>query len=344
MAVLFFGGELSSVIPANSLAFEDTTAGAFDATYSRCALATTGPYGTASTPTWTAAPTFWFHCLLAATYGYPNNPSGALLLMYAGSTVVAQLVIVAGITTFTLQLQTLQAGVMTNVGSAQTLNSTQTGSSTFYRYTIDLNVVAGAAGLATFFLNGSAVAAATGLGHSAWAGVTSVTLAGTMDAFTNYQTTAWWSQMIADSSNTLGRYLITDQPTNESATNTGWTGAGGASKLADINDTPAVDDTTYIQSATTGQIDTFYQSGLNLTGYYILGRGVAARARVNDGSGVNNLKLALRDASANYTSPAYSLSTGFAPIMYMWTADPATGSIWTSTAAAAVEFGVQSQT
>ena len=339
----FFGGEMSSVFPLNSLVTEDTTAGSFDATYSRCALVTVGPYGSANSPTWTAEPNFWFHFVFAMSYGYSSSPSGNLLLLYAGSTVVAQLAIVAGISTFTLQLQTLQAGVMTSVGSAQTLTTSQADSSSFYRYTVDINVTAGAAGSALFVLGGSAVATASGLNHSAWSGVTSLTLAGTMDTFINANTTTWWSQMIADNTNTIGRYLITDQPTNESATNTGWTGAGGASKLADINDTPWVDDTTYIQSTTTGQTDTFYQSGLNLTGYYILGRGVAARVRVNDGASVIRTHLALRDAGANYVSPTYNLSAGFTPVMYMWTADPATNNIWTPTAAAAVEFGVQSQ-
>ena len=337
----FFGGEMSSVIPANAIVTEDTTAGCFDATYSRCALLTRGPYGTASSPVWASESNFWFHCVIAVGWNYPDTITGPFLLMYSGSTVVAQVIITTGIYSCTIQLQTLQAGVMTSVGSAQTITPSNFGP--FYRYTLDMQVTPGASGLASFFINGAVVGTASGLNHSAWTGITQVVLSGVIDGFTNTMTQLWWSQIIADNSNTIGRFLLTDQPTNESAVNTGWTGAGGASKLADINGTPWANDTTYIQSTTTGQTDTFYQSGLSLTGYYILGRGVAARVRANDGASVIRTHLVLRDAGTNYVSPTYSLSLGFTPVMYMWTADPATGDIWTPTAAAAVEFGVQSQ-
>jgi len=335
----FFGGELTSFLALNNMVSENTSTIYYNATYSRCALTTTGYYALASSPSWSAASTFWMHCVVSMTYGYPSNPSGNVILFYNGATVVAQVVAVSGQTTYTLQLQTLQAGVMTNVGSAQTFN---TASGSAYLYTLDFQLVAGASGSAQFYVNGSSVASGSSLNHSAWSGVTQIVLGSTQDTFINSAATFGWSQIICDTTSTLGRYLITDQFDTESATNTGWSGYGGASKLADINEVP-LDDTTYIQAGTTGLIDTFYQSTLSLGSYYILGRGVAVRARQQD-SGPANIKLAIRGASANYTSSQFALTAGFQPVTYMWTTNPATSGSWTPTTASAIELGVQSQT
>ena len=338
----FFGGELTSFSASNGNVSETSSTGFYNATYSRCALTVYGYYALASSPLWSSAATFWFHGLHCVTYDYPSSPSGPVVMLYNGSTVVAQLFAVTGISTYTLQLQTLQSGSMTNVGSAQTFNTSPPGTSAFYLATLDVQVVGGASGSAVFYVNGSAVASATGLNHTAWAGVTQIVLGATQDTFINHASTFYWSQIICDITSTVGRFLITDSFTNESATNTGWSGFGGASKVADINEVP-LDDTTYLQAATTGLTETFYQSGLNLSGYYVLGRGVAVRARQQD-SGPAHIQLATRSASTNYTSPQFTLTPGFQPFTYMWTKDPATSGTWTPTSAAAAELGVQSQT
>ena len=124
--------------------------------------------------------------------------------------------------------------------------------------------------------------------------------------------------------------------------NTGWTGSGGPSKLADINDVPN-SDITFIYAASASLTDTFYQSTLNLGTYYILGRAVSARARVQ-GAGPANIKLTVRTGGTNYTTSNIALSPGYTAVAYTWTSNPATSAAWTDAQAQAVELGVQSAT
>lgn len=334
----FFGGELTSFDATDATVTENTTSGSYNSSLSRCSILTASPSGLALSPTWPAASTLWFHTTIwAQPTVYGANAAG-IVLFYAGSTLVAQLLAQnGGYSNYTLTLQTLQAGVMTSVGTAQTFTYQTLD-------TLDVQLVAGASGSAALYSSGTLLASATGLNHTAWAsGVTNIKLTANQGGTPGYGISIYyWSQVICDTTSTLGRLLITDSLTNESATNNGWSGAGAASNLADINEVP-LNDATYIYAPSTGLTDTFYQSGLSLGTYNILARGVAARARVQ-GSGPANIKLAIRSGGANYVSSAVSLGTGFTAVMYAWTNNPATSSAWTPTTAAAVELGVQSLT
>jgi len=331
----FFGGELSSFDGANDSVIEDTTAGTFNATYSRCALSASGGFAYARSPVWASASAFWFHSVFTAYLGYVFGVTGPMLYFYSGSTVIAQLVVSVSYSSATMQLQTLQSGVMTNVaGTIAFAGGTL--------YTLDINLGAGASGSASLYINGAQQVSVTGLNHSAWTGVTQVVVSGADGGAADYQATSWWSQVICDSSSTLNRYLITTTFTNESATNNQWSGAGGANNLANIGNT-SLSDATYISAASSGLTDTFYESGLSLTGYYIMAVGVAARARVQ-GSGPANIKMAIRVSSANYVSPQFTLTPGFTAITYAWTNNPALSGPWSPVAAAAIEVGVQSVT
>ena len=336
----FFGGELSSFSTTTTGVSEVTSANTYDTTCSRCALAVGYYYGLAATPVWASASTLWFHGVVSQFYGYNSSPSGTVMYFYNGSTLVAQVTSANTNVSATLQLQTLQSGVMTNVGSTYTITNSL--GSTSALYTIDINLVAGSSGQATFYVNGASVASATGLNHSAWSGVTQVVLGSVEDTFINYPAFYYWSQVICDSTSTIGRKLYTDNFDTESATNTGWSGFGGASKVADVNEI-ALNDNTYIQAASSGLNETFYQSSAAISGVTVLGRGVAVRARTNDG-GPANIKLVVRAGGANYTSPSFALTPGFTPITYMWQTNPATSGSWSTTAANAAELGVQSQT
>lgn len=333
----FFGGELSSFDVNNSRVTEDTTSGTFSSTFSRCALLTVGEYAFAKSPVWASASPFWFHTVLSASQGYVFSSDGPVVTFYSGSTVVAQLVMSITSSGYTLQLQTLQSGVLTNVGSAVAFSNSTL-------YTLDIQLTAGASGSATFYVNSTQQFTSNGLNHSAWTGVTNIVLlgcyAGSFSA--DYPSYCWWSQVICDNSSTLGRNLFTITFTNESATNNQWGGAGGANNLANIS-TTAASDATYIYAGSSGLTDTFYGTGLSLTGYYVLAVGVAARARVQ-GSGPANIKMVVRLSSANYISPQFALTPGFTAITYVWTNNPSTSTAWTPTAAAGVEVGVQSLT
>ena len=222
---------------------------------------------------------------------------------------------------------------MTNVGP-------QCGYQPINLQTADVQLTAGGSGTAGLYLAGTLVASGTGLNHAGFSGVTQIGLFGFSGG--NYAYSTLWSQVICDTSSTVGRFLITDNFDTESAVNTGWTGSGGASKLADINDVPN-SDISFIYAAAAGLTDTFYQSTLNLGAYYILGRAVSARARVQ-GAGPANIKLTTRVSGTNYTTANIALSPGYTATAYTWTVNPATSAPWTVTQAQGIELGVQSAT
>lgn len=222
---------------------------------------------------------------------------------------------------------------MTNVGGQCSMQP-------YALQTVDIQLTAGASGSAALYLSGTVVASGTGLNHAGFSGATQIGLYGFSSG--NYAFSSCWSQVICDTSSTVGRFLITDNFDTESAVNNGWTGSGGASKLADINDVPNT-DITFIYAASASLTDTFYQSTLNLGTYYVLGRAVSARARVQ-GAGPANVKLTIRTGGTNYTTSNIALSPGYTAVAYTWTSNPATSAAWTDAQAQAVELGVQSAT
>ena len=343
VALPFFGGELSSFTPSNASVFEDATPQdgiyyPYDTAYARCALHCFGQYALATSPAWSSSATLWCHATVFQSNEYVlTDEVGPVLYLYSGAVVVAQLVMNMAFSSGTLQLQTLQSGSMVNVGSAYTFST-----ATLYR--LDISVTGGASGSAAFYVNESVQASATSLNHTSWAGVTQMAVSGCDSGpAAYYSTDTFWSEIICDSTSTIGRRLITDNFTNESAVYAQWSGFGGASNVADINEI-ALKDATYIQAPSGGLTDTFYQSGLSLGSFYVLGRGVAVRCRNQGSGGPASIRAAVRTGGSVYVSNAFAMADGFAPVTYMWTVNPSTSSGWSPSAAAAVELGVQSQT
>lgn len=337
----FVGGELSSFDPNDGTTIEQpaTTVNAYptyNPTYSRCAISCYAANGLGCTsPTWTSASTMWFHVVVCwVTYGYYSGGPSNCVILYNGSTAVAQLVVsMSGQGgNGTMQLQTLQGGTMTNVGSAVPFTPTL--------QTVDVQLTAGASGTAALYLGGTLSASGSGLSHSGFSGVTQIGLYGLAQG--SIQAYAFYSQVICDTTSTVGRFLITDNFDTESAANNGWTGSGGATKLADINDVPN-NDSTFIYAASASLTDTFYQSTLSLGTYTILGRAVSARARVQ-GAGPANIKLTTRVSGTNYVTANIALGAGYTATAYTWTVNPATSGAWSPGTAAAAELGVQSAT
>jgi len=134
----------------------------------------------------------------------------------------------------------------------------------------------------------------------------------------------------------------TDNFTNESATNTAWVTYGGGTKLANINEI-VLDDTAGIDTTSTAQTDTFYQSGQSYGTYNVLARGVSSRSGYA-GSAPTQVKLTLRVSSTNYVSSAVALTAYYQAAYNSWTTNPNTSAAWTASNAAGIEAGVQSLT
>jgi hypothetical protein len=238
-------------------------------------------------------------------------------------------VTVTGFTSMTFYLYTKQSGVLTLVGTSAPL-TTYPG----LLNTIDIRVKAGAGGIGAFYAGGTQIFNVTGLDNSGFAGVDQIKLYG-IDSNAAHDATSYWSQVICDSVSTIGRFLRTDRLNSNSAVNTGWTGS-----VTDINELPT-NDSTFIDSAASGQISTFYESGMDLTGLNILARGVSARMRVQ-GSGPPNLDLTLRSGSGNYFASPIPASAGFQASFNSWTTNPDGSVAWTPSTAQATEVGAKS--
>ena len=341
MSLPFFGGEMSAFTPSSGGISEDTTSGFFDPSVSRCGIMGSLLHATATSPTWTAASTMWFHgCIGLAAQSGGGKPNDACINFYNGSTVVAYLLIKDTPPDLFSWWQgvfyTLQSGAMTGVGTPIYFQAS-------VPTMVDVQFVAGASGAISFYLSGTLVFSATGLNHSGWSsGITSVQIV-TLDAnFAGLTNSCWWSQIICDTACTIGRQLITDNFNTESAANTGWATYGGGTKVANVNKI-AWNDSTGLDASTTGLIESFYQSGISFGTYNVLARGVSARLGYHVTAPTQAYVL-LRVSSTNYLSSANALTTDYTPVFYSWATNPATSAAWTPSAAASVEAGVQSLT
>lgn len=338
----WFGGELSSVDPSDSTVGEVTSAGTYITTangpngqsWARCAVAVVGGSSAYfTTPNFpTGASTFWDHWA-----GIPGQPgqgthyNGQIITQYFnGATEVARITADRVVSsTNTYYFYTLQNGVMTLCGSFTCPEAVQI---------FDIQFVSNStSGQLVAYLNGSQrFATAANLNHSAWNGITQIKRLGvTFSPGVNNNT--YWSEMICDTTSTIGRRLYTVRIDTISGTNAGFT--SGA--VTDINET-VLNDTTYIASGTAAQIDTFYMNGNNLGSFSILAKGVAARCLTQVGA-PQNLQLAVRSGSTNYFSSTIAVGPGFQSFFNSWTTDPNTSAAWAN-GASSTEFGVKSIT
>jgi len=346
LSLPFYGGELSAFSPSNSTMSEDTTAGTFNSSVSRCSIVGSARYAYAASPTWTAASPMWFHGvnLLAGRSG-GGKPNNSCISFYNGSTLVAYLNVSDTppdmFSWWQLTLYTLQTGVLTAISPVAYAPTNTFGSPALQ--IIDIKLTAGASGAVALYIGGNLVISASSLDHSGWSsGITSIRIPTLDDNNYGIVTGSNWSQIICDTVCTIGRVLLTDNFTNESATNTAWSTYGGGTKLTNVNEV-ILSDSTGITSSTTGQTDTFYQSGLSFGTYNILSRGVSARAGYYP-TAPTQVQFVLRISSTNYLSGGVSVPNYYQAAFYAWGTNPASSTAWTPSTAASIEAGVQSLT
>jgi len=128
--------------------------------------------------------------------------------------------------------------------------------------------------------------------------------------------------------------------TSSPSTNLTWTPNSGTTHYTQVDDTPSPDDdTTYVSSATPGQIDTYKFPAISPTGP-IAGIQAVLTARKDD--------AAARTISAEYRSSGgtnfdgssvFSLTTSYLMDRQIWETDPATSTAWTAAGVNGGEFG-----
>lgn len=323
-----FGTTVTTWDPSDTSCVQSQVASKFDPAWCDSALNLPNSSSIGTSPTFTAAPTFWFHYELQTTSF--NGPSNDLVWqMLNGATVVADCHVSGTAVAYAYTFRTLQSGTLTAVGTSVVVSA-----SALNRFDVGLvgNTGSGSLTVASF---GTQVFSVTGLNHSGFTGVTQMKISAGNAPFEN----SWWSQTILDTTSTIGRNVKTVRQDTLSATNTSW-----VATLAEISK-PVNSDSTFCSSPTAAQNFSAYQSTLNLAGFTILAIGAGLRIKREDSSGPQNAKLLIRSNGTNYNSGTIStVGLGYQAAFNSWTSDPNTSSSWTAAHADTAETGGTSVT
>ena len=139
--------------------------------------------------------------------------------------------------------------------------------------------------------------------------------------------------------------IFTSLPTGDNTSATGtnklWTPDAGTAHYTQVDDTPNPDDdTSYVSSATAGQIDTYTYPAIAPTGP-IAAVQVTLTDRKDD-AGARSICAEYRGGGANYDGAStFTPSTSYLMHRQIWEADPATGAAWTVAGVNAGEYGAK---
>lgn len=109
-----------------------------------------------------------------------------------------------------------------------------------------------------------------------------------------------------------------------------------------VDDNPPDDDTTYVQSATSGHIDTYAHE--NTTSGQTNVRGVQISALARHTTSANTLRSLTRISSTDYEGSNYTTASTYGYLLQVHEVSPATSSQWTTSEIDGAEFGVKIQT
>ncbi len=115
---------------------------------------------------------------------------------------------------------------------------------------------------------------------------------------------------------------------------------GAASNYAAVNEHPSDGDTSYVSSATPGNIDTYTFGSLSSTPTAIFGIQVDLTNRKDD-AGSRGAAAALRTAATDYVGPTFPVLDSYAITPSIFETDPNTAAAWTQTEVNALEAGIK---
>jgi hypothetical protein len=124
------------------------------------------------------------------------------------------------------------------------------------------------------------------------------------------------SQFVGSDADSTNNYLLVDDPT-------------------DIDD-----DTTYVESSTVSNKDTYAIADMSHVPSTIHGVQVCASAKKDD-AGARTMAIVTRSGGTDYDSSAYSISTSYLVYRNIRETDPNTSSAWSKTNLNSAEFGVK---
>jgi hypothetical protein len=107
-----------------------------------------------------------------------------------------------------------------------------------------------------------------------------------------------------------------------------------------VDDTSPDGDSTYVQSATVGNKDTYDFQSMTHTPANIFGLQVVMDAKKDD-EGSRSIKSVVRSGGSDHAGSDQALSTSYVAYMEIEETDPATSAAWTKSGFNAAEFGVE---
>lgn len=328
MTVLFVGSELECFLDSTGgTATEVTTAGYFEAAYSRCAVkcSTTAITDTLTATFSSASSDIW-------THAYVRSPQAAgtsnrvWWQWYSGATPVFRAIFLT-VNSLVCSFQYRTGSVWTTIGTTFTAISGAT-------YTFDFHILGGSSGVFEFYVGGVLTSSGTASMTSV-VNMSSMTIHSAAATATNV---TYVSQVAVKTDSTLDCHVYTLPPTGNGSY-TAWTGS-----YLDIDEVP-LSDTDFIAGNTNGDKETVVNSAITPITGVIEAVVVSGRSR-RGATGPQNMKIMLRKGGTDYASSTISQTASFAPYQTIWENDPSTGAAWTSGDAfsTSLEYGYEAVT
>lgn len=321
MSDLFAGSCIAAYIPADGNC-TDTTSGGFDTAFVRTGIRLVGLSTYAESFHHATSTDFWHTAdlYIDSSFGPTEvslyeayNSSDVLIYKVTGTT--------SGSTTTIKQYTSPD-------GSAFTQRGTSFGIDLDVRHTLTFHLNTDGTGSAEIYSSGTVRLSVTGVDLSALTNVE-------YHRIRSCGVVIWSQSVCRDTNTTIGSRTAEFYPTGLGATDQ-WTGSYTAV------DEAVYSDADFMWSDTANQVEVMAGTLVgSLTGYVISSVAVVARAKT-DGSGPQNLQLALRTASTNYFSGSIALGAGYSANVGIWSTNPNTTIAWTSADAGAIQIGQKS--
>lgn len=325
MTILFVGGEMGAFIPADSQPIEDiaNASARYNSSFARCSTTVRNASYIESSSFASAQQDIWVHFETARGSGSSNVAARIL-----------EVVDNAGVPVFKVEYDTTGAIAQMYrwTGAAFVAIGGAVSGLDGHLQTFDIHIEGdSASGTATLYVAGTERATGTA-DLSAVDDMVKIRHYGRAPSPSDM---AYSQVIVATGETTIGMRLVTFSAT----------GAGATSQLtgsyASIDEIP-YSDGDFIFSDTPNQVSVFAGAPVGaLTGYNVRAVGVTARANT-DGTGPQNIQMAVRSGSTNYFGTTQALDAGMRAFCHIWETDPATTLPWTNTDAAAIQFGVKS--
>lgn len=135
----------------------------------------------------------------------------------------------------------------------------------------------------------------------------------------------------------MGELYVQTIFANGAGGHTQWTASSGTN-FSTVNEVGVNDDTNYVSTSTTNNIDTYTFGDLTIQG--VLAVNVNMISRMDD-AGPHSIAPVVRIASTDYVGTAQSTTSSYANLPQIYETNPNTGNAWSVSDVNGAEFGIK---